>query len=92
MNLKRLMALGSVNTSPDKTKVSITNNSVSIKNIGCKGVLKKRAQCDYCERKGTYQAGILAWLPCCNRDDGWRRLEGRTERNCKYYVKKVKEK
>jgi len=78
----------SLNTSPDKTVVKSTSNSISVKNKGCKGTMRKRSQCTTCGRKGTYQMGIFAWGACCNRDDGWRRLEGELKKDkpCEFYI------
>ena len=92
MDMKRLMALGSINTTPDKTEVKTTSDSISVKNKGCKGVMKERPQCATCKRKGKYQAGILAWGSSCDREDGWRKLQGETKRDCKYYLMKEDEK
>lgn len=80
--------LASVNFTPDKTVVKASNTSISVKNVGCKGVIRKREQCVTCNRLGRYQAGILAFDWCCNREDGWRKLEGKTERECKFYIEK----
>lgn len=81
---------GSINTSPDKTVLKTTSNSISVKNKGCKGVLRKRGQCSTCQRRGTYQVGIFAWDSCCNRDDGWRKLEGtlKKDKPCEFYLEK----
>lgn len=88
MDMKRIMMLGSINTSPDKTEVKTTSNSISVKTKGCKGRVKRREQCKTCDNRGIYQAGILAWMPCCSREPGWRRIEGTTERKCKDYIMK----
>lgn len=90
MSLNRMVASGSINTTPDKTEVKTTSNSISVKNVGCKGVIKKREACKTCQRLGIYQAGILAWSHCCNREDGWRKLSGITEKPCKFYLEKGK--
>ena len=69
--------LASVNFTPDKTVVKVTNTSISVKNVGCKGRIRKREQC------------ILAFDWCCNREDGWSKLEGKTEKECKYYLERI---
>ena len=33
--------LASVNFTPDKTVVKVTNTSISVKNVGCKGKIRK---------------------------------------------------
>ena len=81
--------LASVNFTPDKTAVKVTNTSISVKNVGCKGKIRKREQCKTCSRLGRYQVGILAFDWCCNREDGWRKLEGKTEKECKYYLERI---
>ena len=88
MDFNTKWKLAQENFTPDKTEVIVTKNSISVKTKGCKGEIKKREQCKTCKRLGKYQAGILAFLPCCNREDGWRKLWGTTERKCKFYEEK----
>lgn len=84
--MERKLDLLGVNITPDKTEVAQSSNSISVKNKGCKGVVKKREECKTCKRVGLYQAGILALLPCCNRDNGWRKFSGKTDAKCKHYL------
>lgn len=37
--------LASVNFTPDKTVIKVTNTSISVKNVGCKGKTEK--ECKY---------------------------------------------
>ena len=63
---------------PDKSKIISKGNTIKIKYIGKKGVLKARNSCTECR-----------YLTCCCKIDGeWRELRGWTKRKCNAFIKK----
>lgn len=76
---------------PDKSKIISKGNTIKIKYIGKKGVLKARNSCTECRYLSFVQMGLgVNIAPCCCKVDGeWRELRGWTERKCNAFIKKA---